>query len=55
MVKEVGTSTLFEVDVVAHQEIEVHAVFNLNGESCTTGKVKVTLLEKLVMMMKSSL
>ncbi len=31
--KEVGTSTLFEVDVVAHQEIEVHAVFSLNNES----------------------
>ena len=43
--KEVGTSTLFEVDVVAHQEIEVHAVFNLNGESYTTEKAKVTIGE----------
>ena len=43
--KEVGTSTLFEVDVVAHQEIEVHAVFNLNGESYTTEKSKVTIGE----------
>lgn len=43
--KEVGTSTLFEVDVVAHQEIEVHAVFNVNGESYTTDKAKVTIGE----------
>ena len=43
--KEVGTSTLFEVDVVAHQEIEVHAVFSLNNESYTTEKVKVTIGE----------
>ena len=43
--KEVGTSTLFEVDVVAHQEIEVHAVFSLNNESYTTEKTKVTIGE----------
>ena len=43
--KEVGTSTLFEVDVVAHQEIEVHAVFSLNNESYTTEKAKVTIGE----------
>ena len=43
--KEVGTSTLFEVDVVAHQEIEVHAVFSVNGESYTTEKAKVTIGE----------
>ena len=43
--KEVGTSTLFEVDVVAHQEIEVHAVFSLNNESYTTEKSKVTIGE----------
>ena len=43
--KEVGTSTLFEVDVVAHQEIEVHAVFSVNGESYTTDKAKVTIGE----------
>lgn len=43
--KEVGTSTLFEVDVVAHQEIEVHAVFTLNNESYTTEKAKVTIGE----------
>jgi len=43
--KEVGTSTLFEVDVVAHQEIEVHAVFSLNNESYTTEKAKVTISE----------
>ena len=43
--KEVGTSTLFEVDVVAHQEIEVHAVFSVNNESYTTEKAKVTIGE----------
>ena len=43
--KEVGTSTLFEVDVVAHQEIEIHAVFSVNGESYTTEKAKVTIGE----------
>ena len=43
--KEVGTSTLFEVDVVAHQEIELHAVFSLNNESYTTEKAKVTIGE----------
>lgn len=43
--KEVGTSTLFEVDVVAHQEIEVHAVFSVNNESYTTEKTKVTIGE----------
>ena len=43
--KEVGTSTLFEVDVVAHQEIEIHAVFSVNGESYTTDKAKVTIGE----------
>ena len=43
--KEVGTSTLFEVDVVAHQEIEVHAVFSVNGESYTTDKAKATIGE----------
>lgn len=43
--KEVGTSTLFEVDVVAHQEIEVHAVFSLNNENYTTEKTKVTIGE----------
>lgn len=43
--KEVGTSTLFEVDVVAHQEIEVHAVFSLNNESYTTENAKVTIGE----------
>lgn len=43
--KEVGTSTLFEVDVIAHQEIEVHAVFSVNGESYTTEKAKVTIGE----------
>ena len=43
--KEVDTSTLFEVDVVAHQEIEVHAVFSVNGESYTTEKAKVTIGE----------
>ena len=43
--KEVGTSTLFEVDVVAHQEIEVYAVFSLNNESYTTEKAKVTIGE----------
>ena len=30
---------------MAHQEIEVHAVFNLNGESYTTEKAKVTIGE----------
>ena len=50
--KEVGTSTLFEVDVVAHQEIEIHAVFSVNGESYTTEKAKAV---KLRMTMKSSL
>ena len=43
--KEVGTSTLFEVDVVAHQEIELHAVCSLNNESYTTEKAKVTIGE----------
>ena len=43
--KEVGTSTLFEVDVVAHQEIEVHAVFSVNNDSYTTEKAKVTIGE----------
>ena len=43
--KEVGTSTTFEVDSIPYQEIEVHAVFNLNGETYTTEKAKVTIEE----------
>ncbi len=43
--KEVGTSTTFEVDSIPYQEIEVHAVFNMNGETYTTEKVKVTIEE----------
>ena len=43
--KEVGTSTTFEVDSIPYQEIEVHAVFNMNGESYTTEKAKVTIEE----------
>ena len=43
--KEVGTSTTFEVDSIPYQEIEVHAVFNMNGETYTTEKAKVTIEE----------
>ena len=43
--KEVGTSTTFEVDRIPYQEIEVHAVFNMNGETYTTEKAKVTIEE----------
>ena len=43
--KEVGTSTTFEVDSIPYQEIEVHAVFNLNGETYTTEKANVTIEE----------
>ena len=43
--KEVGTSTSFEVDSIPYQEIEVHAVFNMNGEIYTTEKAKVTIEE----------
>ena len=43
--KEVGTSTSFEVDSIPYQEIEVHAVFNMNGETYTTEKAKVTIEE----------
>ena len=43
--KEVGTSTAFEVDSIPYQEIEVHAVFNMNGETYTTEKAKVTIEE----------
>ena len=43
--KEVGTSTTFEVDSIPYQEIEVHAVFNMNGEIYTTEKAKVTIEE----------
>ena len=44
--KEVGTSTTFEVDSIPYQEIEVHAVFNMNGETYTTEKAKVTIEER---------
>ena len=43
--KEVGTSTTFEVDSIPYQEIEVDAVFNMNGETYTTEKAKVTIEE----------
>ena len=43
--KEVGTSTTFEVDSIPYQEIEVHAVFNMNGETYTTEKAKVAIEE----------
>ena len=43
--KEVGTSTTFEEDSIPYQEIEVHAVFNMNGETYTTEKAKVTIEE----------
>ena len=43
--KEVGTSTTFEVDSIPYQEIEVHAVFTMNGETYTTEKAKVTIEE----------
>ena len=43
--KEVGTSTTFEVDSIPYQEIEVHVVFNMNGETYTTEKAKVTIEE----------
>ena len=43
--KEVGTSTTFEVDSIPYQEIEVHAVFNMNGETYTTEKAKMTIEE----------
>ena len=43
--KEVGTSTTFEVDSIPYQEIEVHAVFNMNGETYTTEKANVTIEE----------
>ena len=43
--KEVGTSTTFEVDSIPYQEIEVHAVFNMNGETYTTEKARVTIEE----------
>lgn len=43
--KEVGTSTTFEVDSIPYQEIEVHAVFNMNGGTYTTEKAKVTIEE----------
>lgn len=43
--KEVGTSTTFKVDSIPYQEIEVHAVFNMNGETYTTEKAKVTIEE----------
>ncbi|MFS9025625.1 TcaA second domain-containing protein [Streptococcus sp. OMI870] len=43
--KEVGISTTFEVDSIPYQEIEVHAVFNMNGETYTTEKAKVTIEE----------
>ena len=43
--KEVGTSTTFEVDSIPYQEIEVHAEFNMNGETYTTEKAKVTIEE----------
>ena len=43
--KEVGTSTTFEVDSIPYQEIEVHAVFNMNGETYITEKAKVTIEE----------
>ena len=36
--KEVGTSTTFEVDSIPYQEIEVHAVFNMNGETYNNWK-----------------
>ena len=50
--KEVGTSTLFEVDVVAHQEIEVHAVFMVRAIQLKKLKSRSV---KLLMTMKSSL
>ena len=43
--KEVGTSTTFEVDCIPYQEIEVHAVFNMNGETYSTEESKVTVEE----------
>lgn len=43
--KEVGTSTTFEVDCIPYQEIEVHAVFNMNGKTYSTEESKVTVEE----------
>ena len=43
--KEVGTSATFEVDCIPYQEIEVHAVFNMNGETYSTEESKVTVEE----------
>lgn len=31
------------MDSIPYQEIEVHAVFNMNGETYTTEKAKVTI------------
>ncbi|KXT74598.1 hypothetical protein STRDD10_00809 [Streptococcus sp. DD10] len=44
--KEVGTSQAFEVDSIPYQVIEVHAVFNMNGENYTTEKTSFTVQEK---------